>query len=58
LATVQYEAGTAGYLQEQLAEQPYRQARLAWVPASAQRLQDTVALYAALGGGRGGARQP
>ncbi|GAA5242985.1 hypothetical protein BMMON3_05890 [Burkholderia mallei] len=41
-----------------LADQQYRQARLAWVQASAQRLQDTVALYAALGGGWGGARQP
>ncbi|KKB65828.1 efflux transporter outer membrane subunit [Burkholderia pseudomallei] len=58
LATVQYEAGTAGYLQVLLADQQYRQARLAWVQASAQRLQDTVALYAALGGGWGGARQP
>lgn len=58
LATVQYEAGTAGYLQVLLADQQYRQARLAWVQASAQRLQDTVALYAALGGRWGGARQP
>ncbi|AOJ06203.1 efflux transporter outer membrane subunit [Burkholderia mayonis] len=51
LVTIEYETGTAGYLQVLAADQQYRQARLAWVQASAQRLQDTVALYAALGGG-------
>jgi NodT family efflux transporter outer membrane factor (OMF) lipoprotein len=46
-----YEAGTAGYLDLLNADAQYQQARLAYAGAVAQRLQDTVALYAALGGG-------
>ncbi|MEI6001950.1 efflux transporter outer membrane subunit [Paraburkholderia bengalensis] len=46
-----YRAGTVGYLQILIADGQYHQARIAWLQASAQRLQDTVALYAALGGG-------
>jgi NodT family efflux transporter outer membrane factor (OMF) lipoprotein len=46
-----YEAGTAGYLDLLNANAQYQQARLAYAGAVAQRLQDTVALYAALGGG-------
>lgn len=57
LVTIEYETGAAGYLQVLAADQQYRQARLAWVQASAQRLQDTVALYAALGGGWDEARK-
>ncbi|WP_063534224.1 efflux transporter outer membrane subunit [Burkholderia sp. MSMB1589WGS] len=57
LVTIEFETGAAGYLQVLVADQQYRQARLAWVQASAQRLQDTVALYAALGGGWGDSRQ-
>ena len=34
-----------------VADGQYHQARIAWLQAIAQRLQDTVALYAALGGG-------
>ena len=46
-----YLAGTVGYLQILVADGQYHQARIAWLQATAQRLQDTVALYAALGGG-------
>lgn len=46
-----YRAGTVGYLQILVADGQYHQARIAWLQATAQRLQDTVALYAALGGG-------
>ncbi|MEX3970076.1 efflux transporter outer membrane subunit [Paraburkholderia caribensis] len=46
-----YRAGTVGYLQILVADGQYHQARIAWLQAIAQRLQDTVALYAALGGG-------
>ncbi|AOK49241.1 RND transporter [Burkholderia sp. MSMB617WGS] len=58
LVTIEYETGAAGYLQVLATDQQYRQARLAWVQASAQRLQDTVALYAALGGGWDDSRTP
>ena len=51
LARANYESGTAAYLDLLSADALYQQARLAWVGAVAQRLQDTVALYAALGGG-------
>jgi len=34
-----------------IADEQYHQATLAYVQAQAQRLQDTVALYVALGGG-------
>jgi outer membrane protein TolC len=46
-----YEAGLLGYLDMLAADSQYQQARLGYVGAVAQRLQDTVALYAALGGG-------
>jgi len=51
LTRAAYEAGTAGYLDLLSANAQYQQARLAYAGAVAQRLQDTVALYAALGGG-------
>jgi len=51
LLKVSYLAGTASYLEILIADGQYHQARIAWLQASAQRLQDTVALYAALGGG-------
>jgi len=51
LTRANYEAGTAGYLDLLNADSQYQQARLGYVGAVAQRLQDTVALYAALGGG-------
>jgi NodT family efflux transporter outer membrane factor (OMF) lipoprotein len=46
-----YEAGVAGYLQILVANDQYHQARIAYLQAHAQRLQDTVALFIALGGG-------
>jgi NodT family efflux transporter outer membrane factor (OMF) lipoprotein len=51
LTRANYAAGTAGYLELLNADTQYQQARLAYLGAVAQRLQDTVALYAALGGG-------
>lgn len=53
LALVQanYQAGVAGYLQLLTADAQYLQARLGYIQAEAQRLQDTVALFVALGGG-------
>jgi NodT family efflux transporter outer membrane factor (OMF) lipoprotein len=51
LTHANYEAGTAGYLELLSADTQYQQARLAYLSAVTQRLQDTVALYAALGGG-------
>jgi hypothetical protein len=39
------------YLQILIADQQFHQARIAWLQGVAQRLQDTVALYVALGGG-------
>jgi NodT family efflux transporter outer membrane factor (OMF) lipoprotein len=51
LTRANYQAGTAGYLDLLNADSQYQQARLAYIGALAQRLQDTVALYAALGGG-------
>lgn len=44
-------AGLASYLDVLVADQQYQQARMAYVQALAQRFQDTVALYVALGGG-------
>ncbi|KVT41274.1 efflux transporter outer membrane subunit [Burkholderia ubonensis] len=47
------EAGITGYIQLLVADTQYHQARIAWLQAVAQRLQDTVAFYVALGGGWG-----
>ncbi|MFM0514084.1 efflux transporter outer membrane subunit [Paraburkholderia sp. RL17-373-BIF-A] len=51
LIKADYSAGTVGYLQILIADSQFHQARIAWLQGVAQRLQDTVALYAALGGG-------
>ncbi len=51
LVGVAYEAGSAAYLDVLAADAQLAQARLAYLGGRAQRLQDTVALYAALGGG-------
>ena len=51
LIQVNYEAGTANYLQVLIADAQYHQARLGYLQAVAQRLQDTVGLFVALGGG-------
>ena len=48
---VNYEAGLATYLDVLNADAQYHQARIADVQGIAMRHQDTVALFAALGGG-------
>lgn len=53
LLRADYRAGTVDYLQILVADGQLHQAQIAWLEAEAQRLQDTVALYAALGGGWG-----
>lgn len=53
-----YTAGSAGYVDLLAANAQLAQARNAYLGAVAQRLQDTVALYAALGGGWWGADAP
>jgi NodT family efflux transporter outer membrane factor (OMF) lipoprotein len=51
LVKANYTAGTVNYLAVLVAELQYRQAVIAYVQDKALRLQDTVALFAALGGG-------
>ncbi len=58
LTQANYESGIADYLAVLTATQQYQNARLGYLQASAQRLQDSVALYVALGGGWWAAEQP
>jgi NodT family efflux transporter outer membrane factor (OMF) lipoprotein len=51
LVQVNYQAGTANYLQVLVADAQYQQAKLGRLSALGQRLQDTAALFVALGGG-------
>ena len=51
LIQANYQAGMVNYLQILTANGQYQQARIAYLQAKAQRLQDTVALFTALGGG-------
>ena len=51
LRQISYDVGVASYLQVLAADQQLLQARVGEIRAQGQRLQDTVALYAALGGG-------
>lgn len=51
LTQANYASGLAGYLDVLVSDQQYQQSRMAYVQALAQRYQDTVALYVALGGG-------
>jgi NodT family efflux transporter outer membrane factor (OMF) lipoprotein len=51
LVLVNYQAGLVSYLDVLNAEAQYQQARIGQIGARAQRLQDTVALFIALGGG-------
>jgi len=46
-----YNSGLANYLQVLIANNQYHQAKILHIAAQAQRLQDTVALFVALGGG-------
>jgi outer membrane protein TolC len=51
LINVNYQAGIATYLDVLSADAQYRQVKIAELQAIAVRYQDTVALFAALGGG-------
>jgi NodT family efflux transporter outer membrane factor (OMF) lipoprotein len=51
LIEANYQAGMVGYLQVLVANGQYYQAKIGYLQARAQRLQDTVALFIALGGG-------
>jgi outer membrane protein TolC len=51
LAQINYRAGTINYLLVLAADIQYRQAKLGYLQAQAQRLQDTTAFFVALGGG-------
>ncbi len=51
LIQVNYQAGTVNYLQVLIANAQYHQAIIGFFQAQAQRLQDTVGLFVALGGG-------
>jgi NodT family efflux transporter outer membrane factor (OMF) lipoprotein len=51
LIQANYEAGTVNYVQVLIADYQYQQANLGYIQAMGQRLQDTAALFVALGGG-------
>jgi len=51
LVQANYRAGIAGYVQLLIANDQYQQAKIGFLQARAQRFQDTVALFVALGGG-------
>ena len=51
LTNANYQAGLVSYVQVLIADGQYSQAEIGNIEATAQRLQDTVALYVALGGG-------
>jgi outer membrane protein TolC len=51
LIQANFVAGIATYLQVLVADTQFLQAKITYVQAVAQRLQDSVALYVALGGG-------
>ncbi len=51
IVSANYEAGLVGYLDVLTITTQYQQAQLSMIAARARRLQDTVALFIALGGG-------
>ncbi len=51
LVQTNYVTGIATYLQVIIADSLYQQAKIGYIQAQAQRFQDTVALFVALGGG-------
>ena len=51
LIQANYTAGLVNYVDVLIADEQYRQSKMAYVQALAQRYQDAVALYVALGGG-------
>jgi outer membrane protein TolC len=50
LIATNYAGGIVGYLPVLIADAQYRQAKLGYIQAKALRLQDTAALFVALGG--------
>ena len=58
LIRANYQAGIATYLQLLVANSQYHQAQIGYLQAKAQRLQDSAALYVALGGGWGKEGKP
>jgi outer membrane protein TolC len=51
LSQANYGSGTVNYLQVLLADNQLHQAKIGYLQAQAIRLQDTVALFVAIGGG-------
>ncbi len=51
LTQINYQAGTVNYLQVLTADNQYLQARLGYIQTVGQRMQDTGALFVAVGGG-------
>jgi NodT family efflux transporter outer membrane factor (OMF) lipoprotein len=51
LIQANYRAGTVNYLQVLIADYQFQQAQIGYIQAMGQRLQDTAALFVALGGG-------
>jgi len=51
LININYQAGTVNYLDVLNANNQFYQTKIAYLQATAQRFQDTVALFVALGGG-------
>jgi NodT family efflux transporter outer membrane factor (OMF) lipoprotein len=51
LIQANYQAGVVNYLRVLIADSQYYQAKIGYLQALAQRFQDTVALFVALGGG-------
>ena len=51
LINANYQAGLVNYLQVLTVNSQFRQAKIPYLQALAQRFQDTVALFVALGGG-------
>ena len=50
LLKANYQAGTANYLQVMVTDIQYRRAKISYLQAEAQQLQDTTALFVAMGG--------
>ena len=58
LVTANYRAGMVAYLDVLVADVQFHQTTISYLQAVAQRLQDTVALFVALGGGWSDGRHP
>jgi len=51
LIQANYQGGIANYLEVLITNGQYHQAKISYIEVQAQRFQDTVALFVALGGG-------